>query len=119
MTYRGEADQASARHLKRLKAAPIGPRTMPHTFKDPVLRTHFAKTPMPPASFDLIDLPKGTYLDTEEEINVIAASLWIMSVLYDRLEVGQRPKTREELRKVSVGSSFDNRILRENESRER
>ena len=55
---------------------------------------------MPPGANRLIDLPEGTFLDTEEEINVIAGSLWLMSVKYDKLEEEDRARNREELRKV-------------------
>ena len=77
------------------------PKTLQHTFLDPVLRAHFAKTPMPPGSAALIDLPPDVILDTEEEIHVIAACLWIMSIRYDGLTQSERPKKPEDLRKVS------------------
>ena len=58
---------------------------------------------MPPGANALIDLPGDVFIDTEEEINVIAACLWTMSVRYDRLDEKDMPKNRDELRKVSVG----------------
>jgi len=73
---------------------------MQHTWLDPVLRAHYAKTPMPPEAGKLLDLPPDVFLDTEEEINVIAACLWMMSVRYDGLTRDERPKTPELLRRV-------------------
>ena len=56
---------------------------------------------MPAGSGRLIDLPPDEFLDTEEEIHVIAACLWVMSVRYDGMSRDERPKTANELRRVS------------------
>ncbi|WVR07550.1 hypothetical protein IAU60_004592 [Kwoniella sp. DSM 27419] len=61
---------------------------------------HFVKNPMPAGACALIDLPGDVFLDTEEEINLIAASLWILCVKYDNLPSSDRPTTREGLAKV-------------------
>jgi hypothetical protein len=74
---------------------------MPHEFTNPVLKKHFLKSPIPAGAIRLIDIPPDVFLDTEEEVNVIAASLWIMSILYDKLPEKEVPKTKEDLRKVS------------------
>ena len=89
---------------------------MQHTFLDPVLRAHFAKTPMPPGSSALIDLPPDVFLDTEEEINVIAACLWVLSVRYDQLKQEDRPKKPEELRKVRGELFLISRDIESNEA---
>jgi len=81
-------------------ATPTQSRTLQHTFLDPILRAHFAKTPMPAGSGRLIDLPPDEFLDTEEEIHVIAACLWVMSVKYDGMSKDERPKTANDLRRV-------------------
>lgn len=74
---------------------------MPHEFTNPVLKKHFLKSPIPSGAIRLIDIPPDVFLDTEEEVNVIAASLWIMSILYDKLPEKEVPKSKEDLRKVS------------------
>jgi hypothetical protein len=48
----------------------------------------------------LIDLPLNDFLDTEDEFNVVAAALWTLCVRYDKLEEGDKPKTRTKLREV-------------------
>jgi hypothetical protein len=58
---------------------------------------------MPPEAGKLLDLPPDVFLDTEEEINVIAACLWTMSLRYDGLTRGERPKNLDSLRRVSGG----------------
>ena len=78
------------------------PQTMQHTFTHPILNSHFIKTPPPNGSCLLIDLPGDVFLDTEEDSNVIGATLWIMTVEYDKMAEKERPKNREELRKASV-----------------
>ena len=74
---------------------------MQHTFTDSIIANHFIKTPPPNGSCKLIDLPGDVFLDTEEDLNVIGATLWIMSVEYDKIQEKDRPKNREELRRVS------------------
>jgi hypothetical protein len=64
------------------------------------VRAHFNKTPNPPDANRLIDLPGDTFLDTEDEINVIAGALWVLSVKYDKMEEKDRPKDVEGLRRV-------------------
>ena len=81
------------------------PETMKHTFSNQILHNHFIKTPTPAGACNLVDLPGDVFLDTEEELNVIGATLWIMSVGYDRMAEKDRPKNREELRKVSRPTS--------------
>jgi hypothetical protein len=83
------------------------PRSLQHTFADPILRAHFIKTPVPAGAIKLIDVPEDVFLDTEQEINVIAGSLWVMSVRYDELKEEKKPKDRDELRKVSLYTIWD------------
>jgi hypothetical protein len=77
------------------------PKTLPHDFILSPLRTHFIKSPNPPGANALIDLPVNDFLDTEEEFNVVAASLWTLCVKYDEIEEDKRPKHRDALRSVS------------------
>lgn len=81
---------------------PAQPRTMAHTFALTPLRAHFSKTPNPAGADRLIDLPGDIFLDTDDEIHVIAGALWTLSVKYDKLEEKDRPKDVDGLRKVSV-----------------
>jgi hypothetical protein len=75
---------------------------MPYTFTVPALASHFRNTPNPPGANALIDLPGDRFLSTEEEIHVIAAALWMMSVAFDRLEADVRPSDKDEVKKVGV-----------------
>jgi len=54
----------------------------------------------------LIDLPPGEFIEFEEEIQVIAACLYVLSVKYDKeydKEAEKRPaRASEEVRKVSA-----------------
>lgn len=72
---------------------------MTHTFTLPTLTTHFIKNPIPPAASALIDQPGDQFLDTAEELSVIAASLYSLCVMYDKMEEKERPKNQDELRK--------------------
>jgi hypothetical protein len=76
---------------------------MAHTFTLTPLRTHFSKTPNPAGANRLIDLPGDTFLDTDDEIHVIAGALWTLSVKYDKVDEKDRPKDVDGLRKVSGG----------------
>jgi hypothetical protein len=76
------------------------PQTLQHEFKLSPLRAHFQKSPNPPGANKLIDLPLNDFLDTEDEFNVVAAALWTLCVRYDKLEEGDKPKTRTKLREV-------------------
>jgi hypothetical protein len=76
------------------------PQTLQHDFKLSPLRAHFQKSPNPPGANKLIDLPLNDFLDTEDEFNVVAAALWTLCVRYDKLEEGDKPKTRTKLREV-------------------
>jgi hypothetical protein len=79
---------------------------MTHTFTLTPLRAHFSKTPNPAGANRLIDLPGDIFLDTDDEIHVIAGALWTLSVKYDTLEEKDKPKDVDGLRKVSdVGRS--------------
>jgi hypothetical protein len=78
------------------------PKTLAHAFALLPLRTHFANTPNPAASNRLIDLPSTEFIDTEEEINVIAGALYLLAVAYDELEQETRPKDVEGIRKWIV-----------------
>lgn len=73
---------------------------MPHNFRLQPLRNHFNKEPLTSDAARLIDVPGDEFLDTEEELNVIGACLWMICVEYDRLGEEKMPKKREELRKV-------------------
>lgn len=66
-----------------------------HSFQNPVLRTHFIKTPNPPAVTAMI--ARDQFFDTAEEITVIAAAIYVLSVEYDKLEA--KPKDSEKLRR--------------------
>jgi hypothetical protein len=76
------------------------PKTLQHEFKLAPIRDHFLKSPNPPGANRLIDLPLDDFLDTEDEFNVVAAALWTLCVRYDKLDEGERPKTRTKLREV-------------------
>ncbi|ORX35389.1 hypothetical protein BD324DRAFT_94606 [Kockovaella imperatae] len=75
------------------------PETLKHTFSNQILQNHFKKTPPPAGACRLIDLDPDVFLDTEEELNVIGATLWVMAVIYDKMDEKDTPKNREELRK--------------------
>ncbi|WWD03789.1 hypothetical protein V865_001845 [Kwoniella europaea PYCC6329] len=77
------------------------PATLPHTFDLDPLVNHFNNKPLPEGACALIDLPGNVFLETEDEVNVIAASLWVLCVKYDNLPAGERPTTRDNLRRVS------------------
>ena len=65
------------------------------------IRNFFTKSPLSESSINLIDLEPGTFLDTEEDINVMSAAIWVMCVQYERLDDKEKPKVRDDLRKVS------------------
>ncbi len=93
------------------------PASLPHSFNLPALRAHFIKSPTPESAIALIDLEPGVLLDTEEEINVIAASLYVLCVRYDELGEKERVRGREELRKVGpymprIGTLLDSGFMR-------
>ncbi|WVQ84575.1 hypothetical protein IAT38_006729 [Cryptococcus sp. DSM 104549] len=75
------------------------PKTLPHVFDLKPLAKHFNKNPLSAGACKLIDLPGDQFIPTEDEINVIAAAMWVMSVKYDNMPVGERPDTRDNLRK--------------------
>ncbi|WVR00071.1 hypothetical protein IAU59_007213 [Kwoniella sp. CBS 9459] len=54
------------------------PKTLPHTFDLHPIANYFHKEPIPPGACALIDLPPNVFMDTEEEINLVAASLWVL-----------------------------------------
>jgi hypothetical protein len=66
-----------------------------HSFQLPALRTHFSKTPNPPAVTAMV--ARDQFFDTAEEITVIAAAIYVLSVEYDQLE--KRPQDSEHLRR--------------------
>ena len=68
---------------------------------------------MPAGSGRLIDLPPDEFLDTEEEIHVIAACLWVMSVKYDGLSRDERPKTATDLRRVRLGLAIQRHLAKD------
>lgn len=76
------------------------PKTLPHVFDLELLAKHFQENPLPPGAYKLIDLPGDVFLDTEDDINVVAAALWVLAVKYDNLPIEERPSHREESRKV-------------------
>lgn len=76
---------------------------MRHEFDLAPLRNHFSKTPNPAQANKLIDQPGDVFSDTEDELSVIAASLWDLSVRYDKLAEAERAKDQTALRKVSDG----------------
>ncbi|RXK38067.1 hypothetical protein M231_04626 [Tremella mesenterica] len=87
---------------------PTQPKTMQYQFQTPVLQAHFQKSPNPDGAIRLIDQPEDEFVETEEEMNVIAGALYILAVKWDKLpEAGKsgikdedaRPKNREALRK--------------------
>lgn len=67
------------------------------------------KSPNPPGANRLIDLPPDEFLDTEDEFNVVAAGIWMLSVRWDEIPDDKRPKTRGTLREVSR-SHFSDRV---------
>ncbi|OWT37238.1 hypothetical protein J008_05082 [Cryptococcus neoformans] len=75
------------------------PKTLPHVFDLELLAKHFQENPLPPGACKLIDLPGDVFLDTEDDINVVAAALWVLAVKYDNLPSEERPSHREESRK--------------------
>lgn len=80
------------------------PKTLPHVFDLETLAKHFQENPLPPGACKLIDLPGDVFLDTEDDVNVVAAALWVLAVKYDNLPSEERPNHREASRKV--GSPF-------------
>ncbi|KAK4687895.1 hypothetical protein P7C73_g2231, partial [Tremellales sp. Uapishka_1] len=83
------------------------PQTMPHEFTLPLLHQHFRKTPNTPGANALINLPPTVFLDTEEDINVIGASLYILCVKFDQLEEDERPKDKDGLRRWIAKNRLD------------
>ncbi|WWC91844.1 uncharacterized protein L201_006791 [Kwoniella dendrophila CBS 6074] len=79
-----------------------GPATLPHKFESDALVNHFSNKPLPEGACALIDLPGDVFLDTEDEVNVIAASVWVLCVKYDRIPAGDKPTNRENLRRVNA-----------------
>ncbi|ORY35780.1 hypothetical protein BCR39DRAFT_32588 [Naematelia encephala] len=82
------------------------PHTMPHTFTLVPLRAYFVKTPLSDSAIKLIDLPADEFLDTEEAINVITASIWVLCVKYDKLAEKERPKNKDSLRRWIVKNTL-------------
>jgi hypothetical protein len=74
---------------------------MQHTFEDPILLTHFIKNAPSPGANHLIDLLEDVFLDTEEELNLIIATMWCLAIKYDMLDEKEKPKNRDEGKKVS------------------
>lgn len=91
----------SSEYIYRINTDKIAnqPKSLPHNFTLVPLRNHFTKTPNPIASNRLIDLPSTDFLDTEEEITIIAAALYVLSVEYDKLDEKDRPTDAEGVRK--------------------
>nr|XP_031861644.1 uncharacterized protein CI109_002874 [Kwoniella shandongensis]KAA5528716.1 hypothetical protein CI109_002874 [Kwoniella shandongensis] len=75
------------------------PATLPHKFELQALADHFDKHTLPPGACALIDLPPDVFLDTEEEINALAASFFTLCVKYDSLPAEERPQSRDHLRR--------------------
>nr|XP_019010457.1 uncharacterized protein I206_04926 [Kwoniella pini CBS 10737]OCF49238.1 hypothetical protein I206_04926 [Kwoniella pini CBS 10737] len=75
------------------------PATLPHKFNSDALANHFANKPLPEGACALIDLPGDEFRDTEDEVNVIAASLWMLCVKYDNMPAAERPTSRDNLRR--------------------
>ncbi|EIW68946.1 hypothetical protein TREMEDRAFT_31388 [Tremella mesenterica DSM 1558] len=59
---------------------PTQPKTMQYQFQTPVLQAHFQKSPNPDGAIRLIDQPEDEFVETEEEMNVIAGALYILAV---------------------------------------
>ncbi|WVQ77466.1 hypothetical protein IAR50_007152 [Cryptococcus sp. DSM 104548] len=74
------------------------PKTLPHEFELQPLADALNAKPLPAAACDLIDMPQNEFLDTEDETNVIAAALYILSVKFDKLPKEERPKNRDKVR---------------------
>ncbi|KAL7419489.1 hypothetical protein Q5752_006327 [Cryptotrichosporon argae] len=74
------------------------PHTLPHTFALAPLRAHFAKTPNPPGANRLIDMPGDVFVDTEDDMHLIAAALWVLAVQWDKMAEDDRPKDKEHMR---------------------
>lgn len=86
------------------------PKTLPHVFDLETLAKHFQENPLPPGACKLIDLPGDVFLDTEDDVNVVAAALWVLAVKYDNLPSEERPNHREASRKVGnpfKGARYD------------
>ncbi|OCF37999.1 hypothetical protein I317_03960 [Kwoniella heveanensis CBS 569] len=75
------------------------PKTLPHTFDLHPIANYFNKEPIPAGACALIDLPPNVFMDTEEEINLVAASLWVLCVKFDNLAPSERPNTKEGVAK--------------------
>ncbi|KAK8853323.1 hypothetical protein IAR55_004027 [Kwoniella newhampshirensis] len=73
---------------------------MPHKFELQRIADHFDSHPLPPGACALIDLPANVFLDTEEESNVISAAFFVLCVKFENLPAGERPTTRENLRRM-------------------
>lgn len=87
------------------------PKTFPHVFDLEPLATHFEENPLPSGACKLIDLPGDVFLDTEDDINVVAAALWTLAVKYDNLPSEERPSDRETSRKVGCPPFKDERAV--------
>ncbi|ODN99209.1 hypothetical protein I350_07368 [Cryptococcus amylolentus CBS 6273] len=74
------------------------PKTLSHEFELQPLADTLAAKPLSAAACKLIDMPKNEFLDTEEEINVIEAALYILSVKFDTLPQEERPNDRDKVR---------------------
>ncbi|CAD6565492.1 MAG: hypothetical protein TREMPRED_001401 [Tremellales sp. Tagirdzhanova-0007] len=83
------------------------PRPALHTFKLMPIRNYFTKSPLSESSINLIELEPGTFLDTEEDINVISAAIWVLCVEYERLNDKEKPKVRDDLRKWIMKTRMD------------
>ncbi|XAO27415.1 hypothetical protein I312_106269 [Cryptococcus bacillisporus CA1280] len=75
------------------------PKTLPHVFDLEPLAKHFEENPLPSGACKLIDLLGDVFLDTEDDIKVVAAALWTLAVKYDNLPSEERPSDRETSRK--------------------
>ncbi|ODN73443.1 hypothetical protein L202_07962 [Cryptococcus amylolentus CBS 6039] len=87
------------------------PKTLSHEFELQPLADTLAAKPLSAAACKLIDMPKNEFLDTEEEINVIEAALYILSVKFDTLPQEERPNDRDKVRLVS--GSYGNSTVAE------
>ncbi|TYJ54039.1 hypothetical protein B9479_005303 [Cryptococcus floricola] len=74
------------------------PKTLSHVFELQPLADTLEAKPLSEAACKLIDMPKNEFLDTEEEINVIEAALYILSVKFDTLPKEERPSDRDKVR---------------------
>ncbi|WWD19754.1 hypothetical protein CI109_104218 [Kwoniella shandongensis] len=81
--------------------------TLPHKFELQALADHFDKHTLPPGACALIDLPPDVFLDTEEEINALAASFFTLCVKYDSLPAEERPQSRDHLRRKDILGMLD------------